>query len=232
MTKPFLGLGKKSSTDADAYFAEGEAWGQEIYDSLRRSNKLAWTISGVSTLAAVMAIGAVMMLTPLKTVESHVYAVDKTTGYMERMDNVVTGTINANEAIARSDVIRFLQSHEIWDPTDFQERARFVRLNANDQVYRLYLDTINERAENLDNQDQRTVHIKSISMNMLEKTGFVRFSTDTKNEQLVREEHWVAAIEFKYTATPPNRDIAIINPLGFQVTRFRVDQENVKEAEQ
>lgn len=180
MNKPFSGLGKKTSTDADEYYADGEKWGQEIYDSMKRSRDVAWLIAGASSIAAFMAIGAVMLLTPLKTVESHVYAVDKTTGYMERMDNVTTGTITSNEAIARADIVRFLQSHEIWDPTDFQERAQYVRLNSNDQVYRLYLDEINLRAESLDNEDQRTVHLKSISMNMPARTSFVRFSTKQK----------------------------------------------------
>ena len=230
MNMPFLNKTKKNQTAADAYFQEGEQWGQEMYQKAKESEarawKLVWLMGGITALSVL----AVLFLTPLKTVESHVYAVDKTTGFMEKMDTVASGNITVNEAVVRSEIVRFLQAHEIWDPTDFQERATFVRLNSDDRVYQFYLDAINKRAETMDYEDKRTVHIKSISLNTTEGTAFVRFSTDTTIDQNVREEHWVASVEYQHTSTPPDREIAFINPLGFQVTRFRVDQENVRES--
>ena len=214
---------------AEAYFAEGEAWGQEVYDNARASVRRWRRVAAGALALAALAVGAVVALAPLKSTQPYVVLVDRTTGYMERVDRVDATVLTANEALIRADVVRFLQSHEVWDPTDFQERARFVRLSSTDGVYAHYLDTINRRAESLTLDDTREIHVKSVSLDPEESRAFVRFSTSTRVRGRTRTAHWAASLAYRYTTTPPERDTAFVNPLGFQVTRLRVDQESVRD---
>lgn len=48
---------------------------------IEQSNKKAWLIAIVSVLVAILSIIAVLLLTPLKTVEPYVIRVDNTTGF-------------------------------------------------------------------------------------------------------------------------------------------------------
>jgi len=219
---------KKIKAAADAYFQEGEGWGQEVYDKAKASEKRAWNITYLLGLISVLSVGAVFMLTPLKRVETSFIIVDKNTGYMEQITQVGAGTITQNEALAEANIAGFIKSHEIWDPTDFQERVNYIRLTSSDDVYRLFLDTINTRAETLVLDDDRRVYIKTLSHNPERKTAFVRISTDTIVNGRSTEEHWAVTLEYEYTSTPRDRDTAHINPLGFTVTSYRVDQESIK----
>ena len=213
-------------TAADAYFQEGERWGQDIYDAATRSARRAWRVAGAALGVAGLAVASLVAITPLKSTQPYLVMVDRTTGYMERIDRVEATALAANEALARADVVRFLQSHEVWDPTDFQERAHHVRLASTEPVYRAWLDAINARAEGLTLEDAREVSIKSVSLDADSGRAFVRFSTTTRRAARTRDAHWVASLAYRYTTTPPARDVAFINPLGFQVTRLRIDQES------
>ena len=217
---------------AEAYFRDGERWGQEIYDAAQGSARRAWRVAAGAGAVAFLAVAALIGLTPLKSTQPYVVLVDRTTGYMERVDRVEPVALTANAALVRADVVRFLQSHEVWDPTDFQERARLVRLAATPEVYRAFLGELDRRAERLTLADARTLHIKSVSLDEADGRAFVRFSTTTTLASGRRTDaHWAASLSYRYTATPPDRDTAFINPLGFQVTRLRIDQESVAAAE-
>ena len=76
-----------------------------------------------------------------------------------------------------------------------------------------------------------SVGIKSVIF-LNEKTAAVRFST-TRNSSTGPTEtnHWVANVRFKYTSEPMRNDWRFDNPLGFQVTEYRRDQETVTSTE-
>lgn len=219
---------KLSKEAADAYFQEGEAWGQEIHDKLKNDKKIAWVIASAMTVIAGIAVFAVAMLAPLKTVETSFIIVDKNTGYMEQITQVGPGQLTQNEALAEANIAGFIKSFEIWDPTDFQERVNNIRLSSTDNVYEQYLRTIDERANELVLEDDRRVHIKTLSHNPVNKTAFVRISTDTIIDNRKTTEHWAVTLEYNYTSTPRERDTAFINPLGFMVSSYRVDQEKIQ----
>ena len=219
---------KKSKSAADTYFEQGEAWGQEVYDKAKANEKRAWGIAYLFGGIATLSVLAVAMLTPLKRVETSFIVVDRNTGYMEQITQIGAGTLTQNEALAEANIAGFIKSHEIWDPADFQERVNYVRLTSTDNVYRQFLDTINTRAETLVLDDDRRVYIKTLSHNPERKTAFVRISTDTIVNGRSTEEHWAVTLEYEYTSTPRDRNTAHINPLGFTVTSYRVDQESIK----
>jgi len=219
---------RKSDAAADAYFLEGEGWGQEVYDKAKKNEKRAWMLTYLMGGIAALSVASVAMLTPLKRVETSFIIVDKNTGYMEQITQVGPGTMTQNEALAEANIASFIKSHEIWDPTDFEERVNYVRLTSTDNVYRLFLDAINTRAETLVLDDDRRVYIKTLSHNPERRTAFVRISTETIINSRSTEEHWAVSLEYEYTSTPRDRDTAHLNPLGFTVTSYRVDQESIK----
>ncbi len=219
---------KRSKVAAENYFLEGEGWGQEIHDKLLREKKMAWNIAFLMMFIAAAAVLAVVMLTPLKTVETSFIIVDKNTGYMEQITQVGPGELTQNEALTEANIAGFIQGFEIWDPTDFQERVNYLRLTSSDNVYAQYLRTIDERAETLVLEDDRRVHIKTLSHNPVNKTAFVRISTETIINLRKTTEHWAVTLEYDYQSTPRDRDTAFINPLGFVVTSYRVDQEKIQ----
>ncbi|TJW48148.1 MAG: type IV secretion system protein, partial [Mesorhizobium sp.] len=61
-------------------------------------------------------------------------------------------------------------------------------------------------------------------------TASVRFATTTRRENSSTADNWVAVIKFRYTSTPLKNEWRFDNPLGFQVTDYRRDQESAPTA--
>ena len=57
----------------------------------------------------------------------------------------------------------------------------------------------------------------------------MRFSTETRRDNTLRREHWVSVVRFRYTTAPLKNEYRFDNPLGFQATEYRRDQESLPE---
>jgi type IV secretory pathway component VirB8 len=65
------------------YYKAGATWEDDTHRSIRRSRTLAWIVSGVSGLVAVLSLLALVLILPLRQFEPYVVEVDKSTGYLE-----------------------------------------------------------------------------------------------------------------------------------------------------
>jgi hypothetical protein len=72
-----------------------------------------------------------------------------------------------------------------------------------------------------------SVNIKAISFPN-NRTALVRFSTLEQTSTRTTERAWQALVRFRYTSTPATNELRFENPLGFQVTEYRRDQETVR----
>ena len=77
--------------DLKGYFAEAKSWNADRLRAAERSRKFAWIVAGAAGVVAGIAVGAVAMLAPLKTVEPFVVRVDRSTGSVEVMTAAEVG---------------------------------------------------------------------------------------------------------------------------------------------
>ena len=73
------------------------------------------------------------------------------------------------------------------------------------------------------------VTVKSVSF-LNKNTATVRLQTITKRQNTAKTEDWVSVIRFRYTTSPLKNEYRFDNPLGFQVTDYRRDQESLPDA--
>jgi hypothetical protein len=71
------------------------------------------------------------------------------------------------------------------------------------------------------------VNIKAISFPN-NRTALVRFATLEQTSTRTTERAWQALVRFRYTSSPVSNELRFENPLGFQVTEYRRDQETVR----
>ncbi|PWN58555.1 type VI secretion protein, partial [Chryseobacterium phosphatilyticum] len=60
------------------------------------------------------------------------------------------------------------------------------------------------------------------------KTALVRFATEERSNSNVKKENWLSVVRFQYSGAPMRNEYRFENPLGFQVTEYRRDQESVQ----
>ncbi len=67
----------------EAYLREEASWEEDRVRRMRASERRAWGAAGIATLLAGLALAAVVLLTPLKTVQPFVVRVDNSTGVVD-----------------------------------------------------------------------------------------------------------------------------------------------------
>ena len=219
----------KPSASREAYYREGQTWEYETYQKLQHSNRRAWFVAGLATLVAVLSLLALVLLLPLKEFAPYVITKDNDTGYVEVTRSLKPGDLSEDEAVTSANIVRCLTAQETFDATDVKEnfaaanlcmadlalsnyRARFAKSNPANPVKLYGYDTT------------VSVQIKSLQL-LTPTTAQVRFQTTTTHQGRKTIEHWVAALTFRYVQKPTSLSDRFKNPLGFQITRYRRDQE-------
>lgn len=222
----------KQDTEIEAdYFGLAAAWDEELYGKLKQDRKIAYVVAGASMAIAALAVGAVLMLTPLKTVEPYVVMVDKTTGYAEATRKLVydqANPITGQEAVVLGEINDYVIARHTFDPTDLEARYNRIRLSTNADEFVRYDRELRSETERLNAGARRRVTIKSIIPNISNKSATIRYSTETTNLNRSETQHWIATLTYDFMDLPMEMKYRYMNPLGFIVQSYRVDPENVQ----
>jgi len=218
-----------SGTRPENYFEEGRSWERNIVARDRRSKGLAWTITVIMSAIAIAAVGAVVMLTPLKSYEPYMVVVDRSTGFVEVKRPMAEGALSQDEAVTMFNLVRYVRSREIYDPKALKENFDLAQLlsygDASRELTEIFSPANPQNPVKIFGRNTViAVNIKSVTFPNA-RTALVRFSTEEKSQTNIVTRHWVSLIRFRYTNTPATNEFRFDNPLGFQVLEYRRDQE-------
>jgi type IV secretion system protein VirB8 len=230
---------KQSARESlDAYYREAGSWADDQRDALRASRRIAWIVAiAVGVIAVIEAIAIIVMM-PLKTVVPYTLMVDKTTGYVQELKPLDAQKIAPDTALTRSFLVQYVIARESYDATMLQSSYRKVQLWSAQTARSDYVNGM--QAANPDSPLSRyprttliDTQVKSIS-SLGGNSALVRFETVRRDAggQPQPPEAWVAIINYRFSNAPMNSEDRFINPLGFQVFRYRRDQETMNDAPQ
>ena len=221
---------KDREEDLKAYFAEAESWDRDRFVAASRSRRLAWIVAGVTSALAIVSVGSVMALSPLKTVVPYVVTVDKSTGATEVAQGLRGDkSITYDEAIRKYFLADYVRTREGWIP---QAREEFYRkvlaLSTREEQNRWTSFYKKDNPDSPQNQltanDAVFVAIRSVAF-ISPNVAQVRFVKRLQRDQQVIETPAIATITFDVLSKPETEAGRYANPLGFQVKSYRADAE-------
>lgn len=223
---------KKSSREAlDAYYREAGSWAADQIGALKLSRRVAWIAAGIAALVAVVEGVALMVLMPLKTTVPYTLLVDRTTGFVQALKPLDPAQITPDRALVQSMLVQYVIAREGFDMTSLQADYGRVGLWSAGAARTEYLAGM--QASNMSsplNLYPRTTvvqtRVKSVSP-LSDRSALVRFETSRRDEggQPQPALAWVAVVEYRFSGEPMAAEDRFLNPLGFQVTRYRRDPE-------
>ncbi|MCW2404402.1 type IV secretion system protein VirB8 [Sphingobium sp. B1D7B] len=221
----------KPKVERETYYREAASWSQDRQDALQSSRRMAWIVASVAGTIAVVEGFALMLLTPLKSVEPYTLLVDRQTGYVEALKPLEARTVTGDTALTQSFLVQYVIARESFDMSALQDRYRKVALWSADNARTSYVSGI--QATNPDSplnryprSTQIETQVKSVSP-MGQNTALVRFDVRRvdRGGQTRSATPWVAVIRFRYSGAPMSVEDRYLNPLGFQVVHYRKDPE-------
>ena len=236
-------LNKKQSPKIDAAVAKSVDFEVTVSDLAQRSERRAWMVAFCAiSLSLILAAGYFYML-PLKEKVPYIVLADAYTGMssVTRLtDDVVNRRITASEAINRSNVTHFILARESFDVTmiNLRDWATVLTMSS-PKIAKAYTDLHaleNPNAPYKTYGRDRAIRVKISSIIFIggengttPKGATVRFQRSVYNKltgQSVPLDNKIATLAFTYNPNLKMDDqYRVENPLGFQVTDYRVDND-------
>lgn len=214
-----------------------------VADIARRSERRAWFVASAAVLVSLILAGGYFYILPLKEKVPYLVMADAYTGtstVARLSDDFTNRSIATSDAINRSNVAHFMLARESYD-------VALMNLRDWTTVYTMSSPGVASGYTNLhasSNPDapyhlygrSRAIRVKILSIVMIgggngtvPKGATVRFqrSLYDKNSGVTRHlDSKIATMEFAYNANlKMDEEDRIENPLGFQVTSYRVDND-------
>ncbi|EAH6236843.1 type IV secretion system protein [Campylobacter upsaliensis] len=199
---------------------------------IEQSNKRAWLISFVAIFIASLSLIAVVLLTPLKTIEPYVIRVDNTTGMVDILTLLDEKEITQNEALDKYFISQYIKAREGYYYELLNQDYLLTQLMSSENVaneYRALYEGDNARDQVLKNSNEVSVQILSVVLGESNgvKTSTIRANITTKNlsSRGTSQATKVITLSYDYTLGKASEENRLLNPLGFKVLTYRIDNE-------
>lgn len=199
---------------------------------VHKSAKIAWRICGACLLITGLSVGAVAGLTPLKETRPYVVKVDNNTGLTEIVTVMKNKEQTYGEIIDKHWLSQYIQYRESYDWVTIQDSYDATMLFSSPEIQAAFAKIYNDNPQAphkiLKNQYKVVAKVKAITF--IGNTAQIRFEKrmipvvgDLSKE--LPTENMIATVGYEYANQPMSEEARRINPLGFQVTSYRVDPE-------
>jgi type IV secretion system protein VirB8 len=204
-------------------------WQHERYENMVSQRNLFIFLIALSLLVIIASIIAMIHVVDSKKIDPFVIQVDESTGAAAIVNPLTSEMLSADESLARYFIKQYIRYRETYNPVDFDTYARkYIKLTSTDSVYRAYFRFINDKTN-----DPRILYgatnvtyMKAKSWSKLANNKYMcRFSVhQTLGDMKVFNK--LAVVDIDYVQMDLSEDDLDINPVGFQVTNYRVDDDN------
>lgn len=208
-------------------------------DEIERSRKIAWRVAAASLITTVFACIAIVFLTPLKEVEPYLVRVDNNTGQTDIVTVLANAESDYGEEVTKfftANYVRLVEGYDwytiqnsfdkalLFSDSNVQNRLnnKFASSQAPHKVYKQ-----NRRVEiDIDNitfLDSSLIQVR-FTKRIVPTNGGVYDPRQNMIQPEPTESQAIATIAFDYVNVPSVDEVRLVNPLGYTVRSYRVDE--------
>ncbi len=209
-------------------------WYKDRYETALTQRNFLGAMAAMSLLLAIIATLVIFVLIPSKTVLPFLIQVDEKTGITQTIDPKSQREIVADEALRKYFVVKFVTARESYNTTLLDQYNETVRLMSNRSIFSQYRAEVTSSSNRdsyivqLAGNQVRQIDIKSVQF-LDANRAQVRFSAIIEDKQSGRArgepENFVALVKFRFANLDLNLNEMLINPLGFVVEEYRLDED-------
>ncbi len=204
-------------------------WYEERFDNITVQRNLLFILLLVLLCLSIVSIGVVAYVINTKRFDPFVIQIDDTTGMAKIVNPINSKILNGNEALAQYFIKKYVVARETYNPVDFTTLAKkTVRLLSANSIYWEYRGFLRNEEVNpaIKYGQKNTTFLIVKSWSKLNDNKYIlRFSIN-ETAQARKVYNKIAVVEFKYIPMELTEKDKDINPLGFQVTGYRVDDDS------
>lgn len=204
-------------------------WYKDRYQYVIVQRKLLSVITVMSLICTLATVIVISQLTPLKSIEPYVIQVDQRSGITQTVDPLKVSELTANEAVNNYFILQYIRCRETYNINALAQNYNLVRImSESNRVYSKFVaeaDPNNPRsnAARLSNTGERSIKIKSITY-LSPQLAQVRVYIE-ETGPMPATMHKIILVAFEYVKMSLSIEERYLNPLGFRVTDYRMDED-------
>lgn len=228
-----MGLFKKKTSEDSIEVRKN--WYADRYQTVIVQRNFLALITVASLAGIIFSVLSVAKITASKTIEPFVIEIEEKTGITNVIRPLQQEKYAYDEVLRRYFLTEYITKRETYNAVTFEySYFTVVRLLSSAEVYASFRQQVYASNPNspvrLGQNTQRNIKLKSITFLQPVKgqvgfTAQVRFRTDDNGSNT---KHKVATINFNFADLVLTEEERAINPLGFQVIGYRVDDEIIQ----
>jgi len=206
-------------------------WYKDRYQYVVVQRKILTVITLCSMAVTVATVVVISQLTPLKSVEPFVIQVDQKTGVTQTVDPLTVKELKANEAVNNYFIVLYIRSRESYNANQILYNYNLVRvMSESARVYQKFMEEVDannpkSNVARLGSAGIRSLKFKSITY-LKPNVAQVRVLIEEKGDNVGNTQlHRIILIAFEYIKLQLTADDRYLNPLGFRVTDYRIDED-------
>ncbi len=228
------GILDEGSEDSKGLKSKIQGWYKDSYESVVVQRNLLLLITIISIITIAISVMVIRFVNNAQTIEPFVIEINEKTGIPTVVEPVSAKVYTADEAIQRYFVMQYIKAREEYFPSTYEDNYyNVVRVFSDPNIYyndyRPKFSTANPNSPyNLYRQSiYRTVVLRSYTPKG-DNTALVRISLELGGaiSQSVKQDK-VVLIGYEFQNIEMNSVERLINPLGFRVTFYRIEDEKI-----
>lgn len=204
-------------------------WYEERYDNITVQRNLLFLLLLILLCLSIISIGVVAYVINTKRFDPFVIQIDDTTGIAKVVNPLSSSILSGNEALAQYFIKKYIIARETYNPVDFSTEAkRIVRLLSSNSIYWDYRGYLKNEAVDptIKYGQKNTTYLVVKSWSKLaDKKYIMRFSIN-ETAGAMKVFNKIAVVEFQYLPMELTESDKDVNPVGFQVTGYRMDDDS------
>jgi type IV secretion system protein VirB8 len=205
-------------------------WYTDRYETVLVQRNLLFLILAVSIVTIALSLLVIRYIKSTRSLEPFVIEIEQKTGVPTVVDPLTIEAYSADQAIKRYFVLKYLKAREeFYFNTYRYSYDTVVRVLSSPDVYykdyqpKFSIGNPNSPVNLYAQHTYRIVQLKSLIFTT-PNTAQVRFVLETNGAVASRVDK-VALIQFDFENLKMNDEERLINPLGFRVTLYRIEDE-------
>ncbi len=229
-----LGLKKDNGS------TEKKNWYADRYQYVVVQRNVLTVVTLVSLVCALGAAFSISQLAPLKSVEPFVIQVDQKSGITQVVRPQTAQDLTANEAVNDYFMVQYMRARESYGVADAQN-YNIVRVMSDPTIFREYATLVSPNnptslVNTLGNRAMRRIKVGTISL-MDSKTDYDGLEKrryqihllvgDESAGKTTQSYYKLVTMAFKYVELTLSAEDKYLNPLGFRVVEYRIDDDTL-----
>lgn len=220
-------------------------WYQDKYQRVLVQRNILALLALVALVLALVSVLAVRNFAPLKTVEPFLLQLDEKSGIVRTVEPASRNALAASEAVDRYFLSRYITARESYNFSILRSNYNLVRVMSTPEVFYVFrrlVDPSNPEslAARLKVTGQRDIRFTSISYisnpplrggavdrspSKIMQARIVASDTIPGEMQDIVKTNYIATVTFEYRTIEMNPEDMLLNPLGFLVLNYQIQQE-------